>query len=321
MLKKLIFMILFSLLVLSCTNHQVEKKQEKLVILTSFYPMYLLTLNIAEGIEGVEIVNLVGQAGGDLHGYQLTPQDMKKVEQASVLVINSTLHEPFVSQIRQAYPQLKIIEAGAGITPIEDHAEQEHDQHIHSAFNTHYWVSPRLAIKEVENIACGLSEIDPTHAQKYETNMTNYTSVLQQLYIHMRSMLQSFHGRGVVTYHNAFTYFLDDMGLVLRGTLQLEPGVNPTPKQLYLLENILKEHKNTPIFSEPQYPSTLADNLAKETGAKVYSLNPITNGPMTAKAYEEIMTENAQTLVTALSNKQMKVGMTGFEPAIFSSQN
>ena len=66
-----------------------EKKDDgKLKIVTSFYPMYLDTLNITRGVEGVEVVNLTPPQTGCLHDYQLTPEDMKTLEDADIFVVN-----------------------------------------------------------------------------------------------------------------------------------------------------------------------------------------------------------------------------------------
>lgn len=308
MLQKLLLILCVSMFI-GCNNYK-ETYDGKMVILTSFYPMYLFTVNVAKNLEHVMVVNLVSQAAGDLHGYQLSPRDMKKIEGASVLVINSYLHEPFVMQIRRAYPNLKIIDASQGIVPRVEETEEEHlaheqgeNLHYHEGINTHFWMSPDLAIIEVKNISEQLSTMDPANAIEYMRNAAAYMSKLKQLYTDMQKMLAPFRGRGVVTYHNAFDYLLDGLGLKLVGTLQLEPGVNPTPKQLHFLESLLEENPRTPIFGEPQYPIALAENLARETGSRVYSLNPITNGPMAPEAYEAIMKKNAVTLVTALNSE------------------
>lgn len=296
--------LLFSLgLFLSCTPGQ-SKSAPRLLVLTSFFPMYIFTINVVGDVPGIQVDNLISQSGGDLHDYRLSPKDIKKLEKAQILIINSREHERFFDQITQAYPHLTIVEASQGIRPIKDsHLEQESDNykdHNHGTINTHFWVSPLLAVEEVANIARSLSRADPSHAKDFQENADAYILKLKKLKQKMSDMLAPFRGRSVITYHNAFTYLLHDLSLNLAGTLQLEPGVNPTPKQLFSLQKLLQSEKNIPIFSEPQYPAALANNLAKETGAKVYPLNPITNGKIDKNAYEDIMEENAKVLRAAL---------------------
>ena len=54
------------------------------------------------------------------------------------------------------------------------------------------------------------------------------------------------------------------------------------------------------LFAEPQYPAKAAETIAKETGAKVYTLDPVVTGPMDADAYINIMESNLKTLQEAL---------------------
>ena len=41
-------------------------------IVTSFYPVYIATLNVAKDVPGVEVVNLTPPLTGCLHDYQMT---------------------------------------------------------------------------------------------------------------------------------------------------------------------------------------------------------------------------------------------------------
>ena len=53
-----------------------EQDKDTLIV-TSFYPMYIFTSNIADGIEGVRVVNMTEPQTGCLHDYQLVPADME----------------------------------------------------------------------------------------------------------------------------------------------------------------------------------------------------------------------------------------------------
>jgi len=55
------------------------------------------------------------------------------------------------------------------------------------------------------------------------------------------------------------------------------------------------------LFVEPQYPTRAADTIARETGAMVYSLNPVVSGDGSMESYETIMKENARVLAEALT--------------------
>ena len=55
-------------------------------LITSFYPIWLLTLNLTEGLDHVTVRNLAAPAVGCLHDYQLQTADMKMLSSADALV-------------------------------------------------------------------------------------------------------------------------------------------------------------------------------------------------------------------------------------------
>ena len=102
-------MFIFLMLTLLTGGCASEKKDDgNLKIVTSFYPMYLATMNVTRGVEGVEVVNLTPPQTGCLHDYQLTPEDMKLLETADIFVINGLGMESFHDKVTEARPDLKI---------------------------------------------------------------------------------------------------------------------------------------------------------------------------------------------------------------------
>ena len=63
-----------------------KKTAEPFRIVTSFYPMYLATINITDGVNGVEVYNMTKPQTGCLHDYQLMTEDMKTLEKAEEVI-------------------------------------------------------------------------------------------------------------------------------------------------------------------------------------------------------------------------------------------
>lgn len=76
-----------------------DEADDMLTVVTSFYPMYIATLNIVDGVEGVRLENLSEPQTGCLHDFQLTPEDMKLLSTADVFVINGGGIESFMSDV------------------------------------------------------------------------------------------------------------------------------------------------------------------------------------------------------------------------------
>lgn len=109
-----------------------DEADDMLTVVTSFYPMYIATLNIVDGVEGVRLENLSEPQTGCLHDFQLTPEDMKLLSTADVFVINGGGIESFMSDVAKAYPKLDVVEACEDVTLLSEDAESDHD-HDHDA--------------------------------------------------------------------------------------------------------------------------------------------------------------------------------------------
>ena len=110
-----------------------DEADDMLTVVTSFYPMYIATLNIVDGVEGVRLENLSEPQTGCLHDFQLTPEDMKLLSTADVFVINGGGIESFMSDVAKAYPKLDVVEACEDVALLsEDDEDSDHD-HDHDA--------------------------------------------------------------------------------------------------------------------------------------------------------------------------------------------
>ena len=113
-------------------NTNKEKDKEGFTVVTSFYPMYILTSNLTKDIPGVSVVNLTENQTGCLHDYQLTTQDMIELDSADLLVMNGGGMESFIEGVLTSYPELEVVEAGKGIQMLDNQSEHNHE-HIAEA--------------------------------------------------------------------------------------------------------------------------------------------------------------------------------------------
>ena len=261
-----------------------------ITIVTSFYPMYIHTLNIAGGVPGVSLRNLTAQTTGCLHDYQLRPEEMITIAKAGVFVVNGAGMEAFLDKALQQFPALKIVDASRGLELIRENGR----------VNPHVWVSVSGAIGQVRNIADGLAAADPARAAQYRANAAAYTARLEALRTRMQDGLNEFRGRGIITFHEAFPYFAREFGLTVSTVIEREPGSDPSPQELVRTVELVKKAGARALFAEPQYPAKAAETVARETGAKVWSLDPCVTGPAEPGAYLQAMERNLATLREAL---------------------
>ena len=86
----------------------------------------------------------------------------------------------------------------------------------------------------------------------------------------------------------------------IAAVIEREPGSEPSARELAQTITLVRKAKVKALFAEPQYPSKAAEAIARETGAKLYTLDPAVTGPMRDDAYITIMTRNFSELRKAL---------------------
>lgn len=263
-----------------------------MTIAASFYPMYIMALNVAKDIPNVNVIDMTKPTAGCLHDYSATPADMKNLEGANVLIINGAGMESFMSKITSQMPNLKIVEASKGIELIKGAGD--------TGDNAHVWVSISNAIKQVQTIGDQLALLDPNNAPKYKENSKVYIKKLEAQRAKMHLALDGLKNRDIVTFHEAFPYFAKEFNLNIVAVIEREPGSEPSAKELAETIDKVNSLKVKALFAEPQYSTRAAQTIAKETGAKVYTLDPGVTGPMEVDAYINMMDSNLKTLQEAL---------------------
>lgn len=269
---------------------------------TSFYPMYVFTLNIAKDVPDVKVVNLAGESVGCLHDYQLKTRDMATLEKADALIINGGGMEQYMDKVIAQQPQLPVIDAGSGIEMLcseEEHEDHDHD-HEHEIVNAHVWLNPELAVRQVRSIADGLAGVDAENAQRYQENASAYIARIEALHSELKESLAPLAGSEIVTFHEAFDYFAQAYGLHVAAVIAGDSGEEPSTRQIAQMCDLVSSLSMKALFIEPQYPAKSAETIARETGAQVYTLDPVVSGDGSMDSYETLMRENARVLREAL---------------------
>lgn len=304
-MKKRIAALLLLMLAGMAAGCTAQEQGDK-VIVTTFYPMYVFTKNVAKDVPGVTVTNMADQSVGCLHDYQLQTRDMVTLEGASVLVINGGGMEQFMDKVISLREDLPVVNASEGIEMLcDEHEGHEHDGHDggehEEELNAHVWLDPALAIRQVENIAAGLAAADPANAEAYRANAAAYAQRLSELDEELRVQLAPFAGEQMITFHEAFTYFAQAYGLHVAGVIAHEPGEEPSTREIADTCDLVTELGISTLFVEPQYPQKSAETIARETGAAIYTLDPVVSGDGAEDSYERIMRENARVLTEAFA--------------------
>lgn len=274
-----IILVIVMLFFFTGNKNIIENEDNRLNILTTFYPVYIFTQNVTDGVN-VDVKNLDVKSAGCLHGYQLTTGNMKDIEEADVIIINGAeMEKTFIHDIEELYPDKPIIDTSVGIELLNSKFEDE--------VNSHIWLSVANAKIQVNNIAQGLSNYDDDNSYLYIQNANKYIMKLDEL---IDKYTQN--PVNVVAMHDSISYFAQEVGINVIDIIQNDEEDTPTPKRINEIISNMKENNVTAILMENTYSDRLATSLSSETGAEIYLFDSITSGDGEKTEYIEKMQKN-----------------------------
>ena len=271
-------------------------------VVTSFYPVWLLALNLAEGIDGLEIVNLAEPSTGCLHDYSLQNSDMSVLSRADALLINGAGMESFLPVITGAFPDLPVIDASSDLPLLSESGVVEiGESEGEKEANAHLWLDPQLAGGMAANLAAGLIRLFPDRARQITENLDSYTKRLTTL---DETLREGFSGcdRKVIIFHEAFPYFARACGLTAAAVVNKEPEDSLPTAQLVRVAELIKAETRMPLILKSEEEDPAVSTLVHETGVPVCELDPVTTGPADPPLdyYEAVMIGNMEKLQSSL---------------------
>lgn len=265
---------------------------------------------------GAGRVEVQGLARGseDIHQVVMKPSFVTKLNRADAVVyLGLTVEHSFLPGLLEvaANPKLRAdwtrtclgpgcIDCSEGVQVLEkpetlSRAEGE----IHPQGNPHYNMSPDNGVLIARNIAAGLSRIDPEHAAEYEKNLKTYAAELEARAAELRRMAAALKGIKAVSYHKDVAYLGRFTGIDFVDTVELKPGVAPTPTHLAALVKKMKEQGVKLIVREQHFEPKTCEWLARETGAKIAVLGVMANAFPGTETYLKFSERNLKALLEA----------------------
>lgn len=310
-----LFLVAFALVLSGCAKKEETNNQVMQVVATT-YPVY----DVAKAVGGDHVkVNLLVSPGTEPHDWEPTVDNLKTIGNAKIFLYSGAGLEP-VEKItaKDVVKNSKVIDMSktpdlslltVESTPHEEHEHNGHE-HEHKAgdIDPHYWLDPTNLMKEASYLAKVYGEADPANKEYYENNAKAYIEKLTALDNEFKEWRASKPNvQTLVVTHEAFSYLAHRYNLKQLGMMGIEPDAEPTPEHLANIIEFVKKNNIQAIFSEELISKKVAETIAKETGAKIYLLNPVeglTNDQMEkGENYITVMKANLETLKKAFNNK------------------
>ena len=245
----------------------------------------------------------------DTHGVPMKPSFVPKLNRADLVVnVGFGCEHAFLPALLEASKNPRIqdghpgyVDCSIGITPLEVPLSTDHSQgDVHPYGNPHYMLDPVLAKTAVQNIYNALVATAPENAADFTRNRDAYLAKLDAKIAEWQQLAAPLKGVKFVSYHEHWPYFAGRFGMDYLGTIELKPGVDPTPRHIEDLVNEMKAQHAQIVVREPQFPEKVPALIAKETAATLVKLPIMPGGVPHTDTYIEMMDYIMHTLVAAV---------------------
>lgn len=276
--------------------------ENRLKIITTFFPLYDFTKNI---VKDRAVVDILFSQTPEVSSF--SPADIKKINNADIIIKNGVGFEPTLDKLIQTSDNKKItvVDTSRGASFLksaenikienENYKEEDGDKY-NKGEDPHIWLDPENAIVQVENIRGALILKDLKNAEFYNRNAADYIFSLQKLDEEIKREASAFSKKDFITFHPSFQYFAKRYGLNQAAVIEEFPGKEPSPRYIAEVMRIIKKLGIKVIFSEPQFSPKIIDVIARDLGLETRALNPVETGDIEKDSYISIMRANLKTL-------------------------
>ncbi len=265
--------------------------EDGILVVTSFYPVQLLAESVAEGVEGVEVVNLTENHGGCLHDYTITTRDMRLLSEAEVLLVNGGGMELFLEKVAKEHAGLVIADTTAGYDFLEgvahnhshdeepegahgheEHREEEHDH----AVNAHVWMDIDGYLYQLSKVEAAFAAADPVHETLYHENAERCREELLALKESFLQAKEQLSGRETVVFHEGFVYLLRMLGIDTAHCIAMDGDTQIASGEAAEVVEECNLHGIDRMFAEEEYAKSVRDTFAGDYSGSVVVLDSLT---------------------------------------------
>ena len=265
----LLAIVLLVALLAACGSN--TKDDEKTWVVASFYPYAF----IAEQVGGsfVNVQNLTSP-GAESHDLELKPKQVVAVQEADLVIYQEHFQAAVDTAVEQTGRTKKNTIDVASLIALDPAAEGV-EEHEHEATDPHVWLDPQNMRVIANAVEVQLSKADSAHRDEYRANADQLIAKLDKLGAQFQEGLATCRTRTIVTSHAAFHYLAAQFNLTQVPIAGLDPSNEPSPSQLADTIKLVRKDGITTIFTEELVSPAIADTIARETGAKTTTLDPI----------------------------------------------
>ncbi len=286
-------------------------------VVTSLRPLAFIAAGIADGVTETTVLL---PDGASPHDYALKPSDLKKIKQADLFIwvgpeMEMFLQKP-INTLEQnkrlalaEQPNIKALlmadaeghEEGHSDTDGANH-DEDHEHHHHGEYNMHIWLSPEIANLAALDIYERLLALYPDQKDKLDVNLRKFKENMAQNDKNIVNILEPAKNKGYFVFHDAYGYFEKHYQLAPLGHFTINPEIQPGAQKLHQIRTQLVEHKAQCVFAEPQFRPAVIESVARNTGVKMGTLDPLGSGlAIGPDSYMQFLTQLSKQYASCLN--------------------
>ena len=302
--------LLFAALSIALSGAAVQRADAAVV--ASLKPLGFIASAITDGVTETQVLL---PDGASEHDYSLRPSDVKRLQNADLVVWIGPEMEAFMNKSTQSISDKNKVTVAQldGVKPLlmkggddddhdhegdHDHAGHESEKgdahHHHGDYNMHLWLSPEIARLSAVAIHDKLVELMPQSRAKLDANLKDFEAQLATADKEVGNELAPLKGKGYFVFHDAYGYYEKQYGLTPLGHFTVNPEIQPGAQRLHQIRTQLVEQKATCVFAEPQFRPAVVEAVARGTSVRMGTLDPLgTNIQLSKESYATFLRQLA----------------------------
>ena len=263
---------------------------------------FTVIADMARNVAGdAAIVESITKAGAEIHGYQPTPRDIIRAQDADLILWNGLNLELWFEQFFSNLSDVPSATLSDGIDPIGIQAGDYQGKP-----NPHAWMSLSGALRYVDNIRDAFVQHDPDNADTYRTNAERYKAQITQTITPLRDAILAVpqDQRWLVSCEGAFSYLVRDFEMNELYLWPINADQQGTPQQVRKVIDGVRDHDIPAVFCESTVSQAPAEQVARETGAAyggVLYVDSLTDADGPVPTYLDLLRVTSQTIAQGLT--------------------
>lgn len=272
---------------------------DRMKVVTTFTVLADMAQHVAG--DAADVVSIT-KPGAEIHGYQPTPQDIVRAQDADLILWNGLNLELWFEQFLSNLGDVPSATLTDGIDPIPISSGS-----YEGKANPHAWMGLDNALVYIDNIQKAFADHDPDNAAVYARNAENYKQELRATLEPLQQQISEVPEaqRWLVSCEGAFSYLARDFGMKELYLWPMNSDQMGTPQQVRSVIDGVREHDIPVVFCESTVNTAPAEQVARETGAHyggVLYVDSLSEPDGPVPSYLELLTMTSKTIADGLTN-------------------